>query len=353
MRKNFIHSETVVLRPYRKILAQILLIMFLFCLDNPVLGIILHPNGEPNPVTWIDRPQSGIVGRWCSNGSCVAVSRNCVITTQHQGGTSGQVVIDGKSYNIAQIWNHSTADLRVVKLENANLRYFVKPYTNTNETNKEIRIGGYGRGRGTILQTSGITYGYAWDGSSNTTLRWCTNKINDTSTVFGAYTSDILIADFDGLGEGNSTIYEGTIAEYDSGGGWFIYDGGEWKVAGLSRGVEIHYAEGHEGDNSYLLYEAWFRERSDPNELHPDYLDSVRISSYATWITDTIPEVVAGDLNGDDQVDFRDFSVFANYWLTTDCQYPDWCLGTDYEPDGDVDFSDLAFMLDNWLNSGS
>jgi hypothetical protein len=121
-------------------------------------------------------------------------------------------------------------------------------------------------------------------------------------------------------------------------------------VAGLSRAVELHYQQGHEGDPNYFIYDqSWFRNRDDPDILDPDYIDAVRLSSYATWLYNTIPDVLPGDLNGDDYVDFRDFAVFTQFWLNYNCHAPDWCLGADCEPDGDVDWADLAALADGWL----
>lgn len=324
-----------------------------FCAQIPCFAIVLHPDGEPNLIEWTDRPHEDTVGRWGTNASCVAVSSNCVITTRHQGGgTASLITIAGQEYEIDQIWNHSTADLRLVKLKNANLAHYVSLFTDTNETDQELRIGGYGRGRGSILQTSGTTYGYSGEISGNTTQRWGTNKVNGYSSniVTSSYTSDVIYADFDGLGEGDSTSYESTIAWYDSGGGWFLKSDGQWKVAGLSLRVAIHFEEGHEGDFDYILNEAWFRERARPNRRQPDYLDAVRISSYQQWINDTIPEVLPGDLNGDDGVNLIDFAVFSDFWQNTDCHAPDFCLRADSEPDGDVDLVDLAAFLENWVN---
>jgi len=338
---------------YRYVLIiELLVAVSLFCCTRPALSIVLHPNGEPNLVTWTDRPDSNVVGRWGSNASCVAVSSNCVITVRHPGGGIGTLVeIGGKTYTVAETWDCGTADLRVARIYGANLTSFVGPYENTNESGKEIVIGSYGKGRGTILQNSGITYGYGWDSAYNTTLRFGTNKLNGTqnNSIVGAYTSDIIIADFDGLGEGGSTIYESAVASFDSGGGWFIKVGDIWQVAGLSRAVEVHYAQGHEGDPNYFIYESWFRDRDDPNVLAPDYLDAVRLSSYAQWITGTLPAVLPGDLTGDDWVDFADFAVFAQYWGNSQCKSPDWCAGADCEPDGDVDYADLAALADGWL----
>jgi len=323
----------------------------LFWSAAPASAVVLHPAGEPNLVTWTDRPADDVVGRWSTNATCVAVSSNCVLTVRHAGGGTGtSVTIGGRAYTIAQIWNHSTADLRIIKLNGANLANFVDIYEDTNEVGEDTVMGGYGKGRGAILQTSGVTYGYGWGSAS---LRFGTNRIIGTqnNSTLGAYTSDIVIADFDGLGEGQSTTYECAIAGYDSGGGWFIKVGDAWQVAGLARAVESHYEQGHEGDPNYILNESWFRNRDNPHVPHPDYLDAVRLSSYAQWLYDTLPDVLPGDLNGDDYVDFRDFAVFASFWLDTDCHAPDWCLGTDFEPDGDVDWNDLAEFAYHWLQT--
>ena len=323
------------------------------CLDTrPALSVILHPDGEPNLVTWTDRPDFNVVGRWGSSASCVAVSSNCVITVRHAGGGVGTLVeLSGKKYTVAQIWNYDAADLRVARLYGANLTSFVGLYGNTDEIGKGLVIGGFGDGRGAILETSGVTYGYEWDNSSNTTLRFCTNKvesvINDSN--ISGLDSNVITSDFDGLTDDQTTIYEGIPADHDSGSGWFVKDGGIWKVAGLSRAVETHYAEGHSGDPAYRLYESWFRDRANPSTPQPDYCDAVRVSSYASWIAATIPPRLPGDLTGDDWVNLDDFAVFAQYWLNTDCHYPDWCAGADHEPDGDVDSADLAVLADGWL----
>jgi hypothetical protein len=337
---------------HQNLIYRLLVAAFLLCCTAPVSSVILHPAGEPNLATWTDRPDPNAIGRWANTASCVAVSSNCVISTRHQGGSIGtQVEIGGRTYNVAQIWNHNTADLKVAKLSGANLTSFVSLYENTDEISKNIVIGGYGNGRSSLLQTGGTTYGYEWDNASNTTRRLGTNKINDTedSNTISSFTSDIIIADFDGLNEGQSTTYESTVARHDSGCGWFIKVGNTWKVAGLSRTVNTHYEEGHDGEPNYILYESWFRDRANPQILQPDYLDAVRISSYAAWISQTIPQRLPADLTGDDFVDFADFAVFARYWSNQQCQAPDFCAGADCEPDGDVDPNDLACLVNGWL----
>ena len=318
----------------------------------PTQAIILHPDGEPNLATWMDRPADNVVGRWGSNASCVAVSRNCVVTTRHQGGgISTSVRIAGVTYSIARIWNHPTSDLRLVRLFGANLAEFVDPYTKTDEAAKQVVIGGWGVGNGPSLETGGIVYGYQWGDSASRALRFATNRIDNavSDSNMPPYISDVVVADFDDPARNFPTNYECIPAVHDSGGGWFIKDNGTWKLAALSRTVEQHYQEGHEDDPNYILLESWFRQRSNPVRSDADAFDGVRISSYAQWISETLPEVQPGDLTGDDRVDAADFAVFASLWQRTDCDAPDWCLGADSEPDGDVDAMDFAAFADHWL----
>src|SRR3972149_316633 len=245
------YSKSMKHTAQKSLVYVLVLAALLFWTSGSTFGVILHPNGEPNLVTWTDRPPNDVVGRWGGCASCVAVSSNCVITTRHQT-SNVSVEIGGKTYTIAQIWNH-TADLRIAKLNGANLANFVDIYETIDEVGKSFVIGGYGDGRGELLQKDGLTYGYQWDNDSNTTLRFGTNKIDRTQNKsnLDGIISNILIADFDGLGEGGATTYEGIAADHDSGNGWFIKVSGIWKVAGLSRAVEYH------GEQS------WFRDCND------------------------------------------------------------------------------------------
>jgi len=327
---------------------------FLFLAVQPAGAVILHPDGEPNLATWTDRPSEQVVGLWGDFSCCVAISSDCVIATRHQmGWVNMPVTIGGRTYPVAEMWDHDTADLRIARLRGANLSHFVGIYVGGAEVGEQVVITGYGLGRGRALQRDGIVYGYEWDNPDKATLRFGTNRIHQVEDDAGLddMISDILIADFDGLNEGASTPYECTLGGHDSGGGWFIKTGRTWKLAGLSRAVDIHYEPGHDGDPNYALHEAWFRESWTPEILRPDHLDAVRIGSYARWINDTLLAPLPGDLNGDDRVDFADFALFADHWLRTDCRPPDWCLRADFEPDGCVDWADLAQLAYLWLRA--
>ncbi|MHC4122489.1 MAG: C25 family cysteine peptidase [Planctomycetota bacterium] len=56
-----------------------------------------------------------------------------------------------------------------------------------------------------------------------------------------------------------------------------------------------------------------------------------------------------GDFEPDGDVDFADLAFFASWWLQTSCDIGnDYCQGTDFEPDGDVDFTDFATLVSYW-----
>ena len=314
-------------------------------------AIILHPQGQPGP-DWTDRPHPNTVGKWGTNASCVVVAPDYVITTRHQGGSESTIVtIAGSIYTIDQIWTHPnfpTADLRLVKLHNANLAHYSVPYsleTDIAETKQSIVIGGYGMGAGAALQTDEITYGYLWDGTANTTLRWGTNTVDSTvdNSTIGTLTSDILIADFDELDENEPEDFQCTLAEYDSGGGWFIKVDDTWKVAGLSHAVEH-------------IDESWFRNPVNPRIPDPDYFDAIRISSYADWIIEMTTPIctnpLVGDFNTDCTINIHDFVHMVEQWLRQDCQPSNnSCDGADLIPDGSVNLADFAQFTESWAES--
>jgi len=253
---------------------------------GPVQGLIQHPGDEGDPAV---RPPDAAVGRWAGNASCVPVGPNYVITTRHQGhGVGWPVTIGGVEYLVAEVFDHAQADLRVVRLTlgglDADLADYTPVYTGTDEHFKNVVIGGWGQGRGDLLKTPGQTvYGYAWTGAFlDQPLRWGANRIEDTSEVGdGTYTSKVITADFDGAGGSAYRAREAAPAKYDSGGGWFIDVSpggtGDWRVAGLTRGVE----------HGEPISQSWFR-NSLTGVHDPDYLDAVRLSSYAGFINGVI-----------------------------------------------------------------
>jgi hypothetical protein len=247
-------------------------------------AVILPPNaGSPTSA-----PPDALIGQWGDNASCVVIGPDLVLTTRHQGGGAGTIVqVLGASYtvtNVVGMDDPNRVDMQIAQLAGANFTQYAQMNTARNEVFQRltVSIGGYGMGRGATLNFQGdanLPYGYAWDGSPNTTLRWGQNKLELATDAFdparGLYES--LLADrFDGPGSLNAVPGEAALADYDSGGGWLRQVDGNWFLVGLSWGV----------DHS-SLGQAWF---DDPNTagLNPDYNYAIRISQYASWINDEI-----------------------------------------------------------------
>jgi hypothetical protein len=57
----------------------------------------------------------------------------------------------------------------------------------------------------------------------------------------------------------------------------------------------------------------------------------------------------AGDANQDMRVDFIDAAMFSQNWLAGNCQFPDYCGGSDINQSGRVDIADLSILMQNWL----
>jgi hypothetical protein len=62
----------------------------------------------------------------------------------------------------------------------------------------------------------------------------------------------------------------------------------------------------------------------------------------------TLHNVPTRNFNGDDQVDFLDYSMFASHWLATTCNEPNWCNGADLNFDSNVDYGDLGLFVEYW-----
>ncbi|MGA2915507.1 MAG: DNRLRE domain-containing protein [Sedimentisphaerales bacterium] len=55
-----------------------------------------------------------------------------------------------------------------------------------------------------------------------------------------------------------------------------------------------------------------------------------------------------GDFEPDGDVDWIDLAKFVSHWLDN-CMSPGWCEGTDIDHTGTVDFVDFSVLADNWL----
>lgn len=96
-------------------------------------------------------------------------------------------------------------------------------------------------GRGfTTSTTSPYTWGYPGTNDANG-MRWATNTVEGTALVNigpGTNIQPYVFVDFDGAGDPGVTAYDGQGATGDSGGGLFIYRGGQWILSGIAHFVD-------------------------------------------------------------------------------------------------------------------
>lgn len=283
-------------------------------------AVVLHDDMMPE-----DRPPDGLVGRWGGSGSCVVIGPEWAIASQHQGGGVGTAVtIAGEAYVVSEVYD-SSYDLRLVRLKKsdgsaAKLEDFADlSYETTSLLNREVALGGFGKGRGEELLAYGIVYGYLWQGSSNSVQRWGSNIIE---AVYG----NILVVDFDNLGDADATPCEASLAAWDSGGGWFVKNEltGCWEVVGLSVSTE-------------RSGESRFRSKTNPLVETKDRSFALAIAMCADWITGitgtlthaplpeepaTVTLVVIGGTGGGSYEAGTEISIAAD--VPDGCQFIEW-----------------------------
>jgi hypothetical protein len=69
-------------------------------------------------------------------------------------------------------------------------------------------------------------------------------------------------------------------------------------------------------------------------------------SSDAAFDHVSVGYTLRGDIDGDLDVDFFDYAMFAEQWLQTEC---DDCSGADLTGDGNVGYNDLDVLVYNWV----
>lgn len=322
------------MRNIPSIAGRIVLLGLFLLTGRAASASVIFPQ-EESSVANLAKPPSGVMVRWDGNASGVMISPNHLITTKHQGGGVGtHVWVNGVEYVVASEVANSDADIRVDRLvtlggQNANIRDYVSVSQNYSEVGQTVTIGGFGRQRGSALLTpSGTVYGYAWNDSDNSLLNWGSQFIDDFTA------NGYLTAHFEAPGQAGHVTCEAGVAEYDSGGGWFINNGNKWSVVGLTHGVE-------------RFGSTWFGTNTDPSLPHADLMDAVRVSVYFEWILAVAMQSetlrVPGDGNGDGRVDGLDLSYILAAWHRS----AEWPYG-DYNRDKYVDGLDLSVLLANW-----
>ena len=194
------------------------------------------------------------------------------------------------------------------------------------------RIGGLtGYNMGTISNcystgsVSGSQYigglvGYSKYNSANISNCYSAGAVNGTSDVGG-------LVGYNYNGTTNASFWDVNTS------GQTISAGGTGKTTAemktlstfASAGWDFSYTDGDEAD--------WF----------------IQIDEYPILVWQISP----ADIYTDGRNNFRDFTIFAQYWMRDDCAiYNYYCDWADLNFDGSVDIDDLIVLMSYWLESG-
>lgn len=249
------------------------------------------------------------------------VSPNWALRARHVGGSPTFLVQDNVTYNIVKAVQVEGSDLELVQVDASFSSYF-NMYNGSDEVGKDIvmfgasapgkgpRVTSEGTGRFNGWTTSGPTTVKPGEGESGV-LNWGRNRVRDVVDVFGTTT---LEATFDAPGlPGSDSVGDDEAIGYngDSGGAFFIQQGNEWRLAGVTYAVSATYFKEADTDPTMgAIFDArdlWVDEPVDPDfpngpkqrvritgdEAVPFGTYASRVSTYRSSI-DTITGQTAG-----------------------------------------------------------
>ncbi|MGJ8641484.1 MAG: PEP-CTERM sorting domain-containing protein [Opitutaceae bacterium] len=190
----------------------------------------------------------GQVNGSSSRGSGVYMGNGWVLTANHVN--AGDFTVGGMTYSYDGSTSHQIGgtDLRLFKLATSPMLPSIEIADSTPVTTTAVTMISGGRdpeGSLTTWYVDPVTNAPNWiwsesdfpeatlsgDGYKTTTdrtVRWGTNEISGYGTAFGAAT---LTTNFTSLASGG-TDFEAQAVTNDSGGGFFVEEGGQWVLAG-------------------------------------------------------------------------------------------------------------------------
>ena len=77
--------------------------------------------------------------------------------------------------------------------------------------------------------------------------------------------------------------------------------------------------------------------------------EDVQIQDIPTQPYEFESKLNRSDFDTDGDVDYVDLAKMSQHWLAQDCNYPDWCEGTDLNYNGFIDFIDFGILAEDWL----
>lgn len=258
--------------------------------------------------------------------SSIAIHSNWLLTAGHVADDleDGTLIINGETFSSLQVVYHSPdydpensdkADLALVRFDRSFPGYY-PIHSRSVFPSQTLLLSGWGR-TGTVYSTS-FTNGNGDpdddDPQGEGIKRWGTNRMSSTGTTpiidDGGSVGPVITKYFNMTFNLNNTPYEAGATQHDSGGGVFVFNGGEWKLAGV-----LLYVSGlppyHTGNVAASLkeYDIWINNTineydSDSDGL-PDHYEAAygngsdmvpwndedgdSFSNYEEWIADTNP----------------------------------------------------------------
>lgn len=221
----------------------------------PARAIIVYGTGDPAHNT--AAPTGKLAGSgWQWQGRWggllgTAVAPNFFLTASHVGGGTGQsFYYQGQNYTAIASYLAPSADLRLWQVAGT-FPNFAPRYTGYSERGKGVVIFGCGTQRGAPVLVNQAAKGWLW-GPGDDVQRWGTNSVAGALDTNGNLTlshspqpGDQLACTFDD----NAGNDEAIISDGDSGGGMFLLDAGQWKLAGIDRAVEANFRYTADGTN--------------------------------------------------------------------------------------------------------
>lgn len=253
---------------------------------TPAEAVMVFDNTAGNTSTPVGDQGWQFVGQF-AGGSGVAISSHHFISTQHQNGQVGNTfTLDGNAYTTTGYTNISNSDLRIWSVSSSLSTY--ASLFDGSLVGQDTTLVGYGihtLGSEVTTTPPPTSHGWEWGGTSGKS--WGHNAIDTQITSGGRH---YLLMHFDPL------TNEGTYGVRDSGGGVFIEDNGEWKLAGLNLAVQSLYAYEDDGSTFNAAIhngtDLWWRDGA--GNFHaasgPQQLQAANLVEYQSEIVSIIPE---------------------------------------------------------------